>query len=137
MLGHAHVQSDNSHVEKTGEFAVKLFPEGFVLSWNCPTQMAYTFSFIVVLRKILCEFHKYHISLSHTMHDREIWGIYKRCRRMVPPQTCLTQVCACPRYEGLFHEDMSIPFASLPPRYWRLGIPLIGAGLSGVGGASK
>ena len=38
--------------------------------------MAYTFSFIV-LRKILCKFHKYHISLSHTKHDREIWDIYK------------------------------------------------------------
>ena len=103
------LQSDSSHAEKTGEFAVKTFPEGFVLSWDCPTQMAYAFSFIE-LRKILCEFHKYRISLSHTVHDREVWGIYKRCRRMVPPQTCFMQVCACPRYEGLFHEDMSIPY---------------------------
>ena len=71
------LQSDSSHVEKTGEFAIKIFPEGFVLSWDCPTQMAYTFSFIE-LRKILCEFHKYRISLSHTMHDREIWGAFIR-----------------------------------------------------------
>ena len=43
------------------------------------TQMVYTFSFIVlkVLRKFLVNSTNTHISLSHTAHDMEIWGICK------------------------------------------------------------
>ena len=46
--------------------------------------------------------------MSHTVHDREIWG------------TCICKEYAgewytglYPRYEGFFHYDMSIPL--LPP----------------------
>ena len=54
------------------------------------------FRCIKCLRKILCEVHRYpYISLSHTVHDREMYGI---CKGYVGGW----YAGLCPRYGALF-----------------------------------
>ena len=94
-------------LEKRGGFAITIFPEGLVLSWDCLNQEFIVmsscpntlkshilFRCVKCIWKILCEFH---ISPSHTVHDEEIWIICKEYA--VGWYTDLY-----PRYdEGLFH----------------------------------
>ena len=53
-------------------------PRGVGTKLGLP-QMAYTFSFAMlnVFGKLFVNSTNTHISLSHTVHDREIWGICK------------------------------------------------------------
>ena len=67
-------------LEKGEGFGIRKFPEGLVLSRNCPN----------LLRKII------YISMAHIIHDREIWGI---CKGYV--EGWYTGLC--PRYGDLFH----------------------------------
>ena len=60
-----------------GGFAVKIFPEGLVLSWDCPNLLElhnYIFTFVAlnVCGKFIVNSTDIHISLSHTVHDRQI-----------------------------------------------------------------
>ena len=45
------------------------------------TLMAYTFSFVNCLWKTLVNSTNTHVSLSYTVHHREIWGVCKGCVR--------------------------------------------------------
>ena len=49
-------------LEKGGGFAVRIFPEGWVLSRDCPNPLNHIyiiFHCVKYLWKILCEFHRY------------------------------------------------------------------------------
>ena len=72
-------------LEKRGGFVVRIFPEGVASTQSRlsqSTQMAYTFSFVVlnVFGRFFVNSTNTHISLSHTVHDKEIWGV---CKGMV------------------------------------------------------
>ena len=74
-LGHADVGKRRGYV-------VGIFPDGLVLSPNLLKYIyiyiyIYIFSF-VVLSIIFGNSSDTHISLSHTVHNREIWVICKR-----------------------------------------------------------
>ena len=67
-LGHADVGKRRGYV-------VGIFPDGLVLS---PNLLKYIYS-LLLSYQCLWEFLRYpYISLSHTVHNREIWGICKR-----------------------------------------------------------
>ena len=73
-----------------------VFPEGLVLSWDCPNNTYILFHCVMCLGKSFVNSTDTLISLSHTVHNREIWGI---CKGYVGG--CYTGLC--PRYGGLFH----------------------------------
>ena len=54
-------------LEKGGEFAVRIFPEGWVLGWN-PLKFTLLLC-LSVFGKFLVNFTDIHISLSHTVHN--------------------------------------------------------------------
>lgn len=54
-------------VGERGRFAVGVFPEGLVLSWDCPN----LFVLNVFWRVFVSNFTDTHISL---VHNKEIWG---------------------------------------------------------------
>ena len=65
-------------LEKGGGFVVGIFPEGLVLSWES-TQIAYILPFAVLKMsgKLFVNSTDTHLFLSHTVYNREIWGICK------------------------------------------------------------
>ena len=76
--GKPHLAYLGQILEKGGGFAVRIFPEGLVLCRDCPNLLNHILlSFIVlsVFGKFFVNFTDNHISLSHTVHNREVWAI--------------------------------------------------------------
>ena len=81
-----------------GGFAVKILPEGLVLSWDCSN--LFKLSFVCIN---LCEFHRYpYLPISHCAQIGR-YGVFVRG----------WYAGLCPKCGGLFHYDMSVPL--LPP----------------------
>ena len=94
-------------------FSIRIFPEGLVHSEDRPSQnyAIHILSHCVkCLGRILCEFHIY---LSHTVHDREIWGIC--CKRYVRrwqaglyPACCSIRTCQFPSYPPIKPQILEV-----------------------------
>ena len=105
---------------KEGDLLSESSPRGQLASTQLrlsqSTQMAYTFSFVVLdLWKILCEFHK-HSSPCHTLCMTGRYGVYVRG----------WYAGLCPRYGGV----NSPPYPPIKPQVLYIGraqLPLIGA----------
>ena len=67
-------------LEKGGGFAVGIFPEGLALCGDCPNLTEIALYLIPSLASLETFWWITHISLSHTVHNREICGT---CRRYV------------------------------------------------------
>ena len=83
-------------LEKGGGFVVGTFPKGLVLSRDCPNPLKLHIYSLLLCQVVKCLWFvnstDTHISLSHTVHNREIWD------------TCKGRYAGlCPRYGALFH----------------------------------
>ena len=82
-----------------GRFVIRLFAKGLVLSQDHPKPLKWH----IPSFKCLC-MKNTHISMSHTMYNRKIWGYVGEWYTRL-----------CPGYGGLLHLDMLILLLPPPP----------------------
>ena len=105
--GFGYEANSGQMLEKEEGFGVKIFSEGLILSWVLPqsTQIA-NISYLVLnaFGTIFVNSTDIHISLLHTVHNREIWGI---CERAFPNENCTLSVTVTLRWVELWHKNCS------------------------------